>query len=1132
MMVVFVSQCEKKALARTRRVLDAFADRIGDNTWETVITQEGLLAVKKLLRKTASKNTAVSCHWVRSRSRTELVWVVGNKNKFDRQGRVPVNRTSNNQIHRDDLLDWQLLPVIRALTCLAALLHDWGKANARFQQKLGKNYKGVQSDRLRHEWVSCLLLKALILNTDNPNSDSDWLKTLKDGTIDENAIKAVLRDNWEKPLADLPNIAKLIAWLIVSHHKLPVNPNNLPKGSPCSSLDGLLKLIDKSWGYENKTIDELKLCLEFPHGMLSNCTKWLSQLKRWASKLLDLQDVISQAINNGSYRVLLHHARLSLMLGDHYFSSLDIGQTRNWPHTTEMIANTQKDKSPKQALDQHLVGVYESAKNVVGKLPVIENGLEPSFNTAELKRKSPKPFAWQDTAAKKVRDWRKACNDSRKGFFAVNIASTGCGKTFANAKVMMALSEEGDSLRYALLLGLRTLTLQTGDEYRERIFKKSDGADLAVLIGSKAIADLHYQNKQDQIYEQIEQGSESIETLLADSDEIVYQGELPEEGLTTVLKRHKDRQLLYAPVLVCTIDHMIAATETTRGGRYILPALRLLSSDLVIDEVDDFTGNDLIAIGRLIHLAGMLGRKVMISSATIPPAMAEGYFNAYREGWLLYCKTRNSSPVVGCAWIDEFSTQIEEIGMQEHAAKEFRKIHDRYIDSRVEHLGKQPAKRKAIVIDCKQAMNKSNEPLIKNKKDAWFNQIAQTTLDMHEQNNTVDIKTGLKVSFGVVRIANIQPCVQLTRYLLVDYDWPKNTEARIMAYHSRQVLLLRHEQEKHLDKVLKRKEKQDEQPQAFYDQIIRRHLDAIAANQPNVTNVMFILVATPIEEVGRDHDFDWAVLEPSSYRSIIQLAGRVKRHRESTVEHPNIGILQYNWRTIKYGDEERKPRFYFPGYEPDPRQRQTNELSNGKKNCLKSHDIFDVVDNNLINTRLDSVPRIQERPEGSKTPMALLEHAVIDSQLTNYEGKGPETLQGYIKWYWYLTALPQYLNRFRQSSKSTQLYRVANETGETWFTERDTRGNFSYVNTGEFACRDDAYQITTVSLTAEQSERLWMQRDYLQFLQEQMDISEISMNKAAIHYGEVSLDVYHYDINTEYEYNDQLGLYEKEGNHA
>lgn len=62
----------------------------------------------------------------------------------------------------------------------------------------------------------------------------------------------------------------------------------------------------------------------------------------------------------------------------------------------------------------------------------------------------------------------------------------------------------------------------------------------------------------------------------------------------------------------------MAATETKRGGRYILPTLRLMSSDVVIDEIDDFSGKDLVAIGRLVHLAGMLGRKVMISSATIP----------------------------------------------------------------------------------------------------------------------------------------------------------------------------------------------------------------------------------------------------------------------------------------------------------------------------------------------------------------------------------------------------------------------------------------------------------------------------------------------------------------------------------
>ena len=52
MMVTFVSQCEKNALKKTRRVLDAFANRIGDNTWQTLITEDGLETVKRMLRKT------------------------------------------------------------------------------------------------------------------------------------------------------------------------------------------------------------------------------------------------------------------------------------------------------------------------------------------------------------------------------------------------------------------------------------------------------------------------------------------------------------------------------------------------------------------------------------------------------------------------------------------------------------------------------------------------------------------------------------------------------------------------------------------------------------------------------------------------------------------------------------------------------------------------------------------------------------------------------------------------------------------------------------------------------------------------------------------------------------------------
>ncbi|CAA6803905.1 MAG: CRISPR-associated helicase Cas3, Yersinia-type [uncultured Sulfurovum sp.] len=90
-MVTFISQCEKNALKRTRRVLDSFANRIGDNTWQTIITEQGLNAVQKLLKKTASKSTAVSCHWIRSRSRSDFLWVVGNKDAFDENGVVAVN---------------------------------------------------------------------------------------------------------------------------------------------------------------------------------------------------------------------------------------------------------------------------------------------------------------------------------------------------------------------------------------------------------------------------------------------------------------------------------------------------------------------------------------------------------------------------------------------------------------------------------------------------------------------------------------------------------------------------------------------------------------------------------------------------------------------------------------------------------------------------------------------------------------------------------------------------------------------------------------------------------------------------------------------------------------------------------
>jgi CRISPR-associated endonuclease/helicase Cas3 len=1142
MMVTFVSQCEKNALKKTRRVLDAYANRIGSNTWQTVITNEGLAAVKKLLRKTASKNTAVSCHWLRSRSRTELAWVVGKRDKFNLVGVVPVNSTKVNRLNYRDENDWQYLPLIQSLAAVAALFHDWGKATALFQDKLSPTSENrFKGDPIRHEWISCLLLSAFIRQAgvksseDQPEeqTDDEWLTRLEQGLIDEqqlsNVITQVENQVELNPFAGLPVLAKLVAWLIVSHHRLPdlkkQGSETLSKYHPDSyklesftSIDELLSRVSKEWGYENRYEEKeyqqrLKACFYFPKGFLSESKKWQSRLKKWSAKLLTQRDMAKKSEDDQSVRVVLHHARLCLMLGDHYYSSQDADH--KWQDTTGLFANTdRKTNKLKQKLDEHLVGVAKYAVQNAHYLPAFETQPPKANDINSLKKLSPKNFRWQDKAVEKIKQWRDETKQDKYGFFAVNMASTGCGKTFANAKVMRALSEDFDSLRFTLALGLRTLTLQTGDEYRDRI--GLDNSELAVLIGSSAVLELHNKNKSsDDKLSYQQAGSESQESLL--DEEIDFDCDIPVEGLATVLTCERDRKFLYAPVLSCTIDHMMAATETTRGGRYILPSLRMMSSDLVIDEIDDFSDGDLIAIGRLIFFAAMMGRKVMISSATIPPDLAEGYFKAYRDGWQLYAKSRDASHLIGCAWIDEFSTQVmSNVGAEVSTAiPQYRKNHDDFIIKRVNKLEQQPAKRKANVIKCEgilkdfKQMPPNDEETISSKQHAYFSIIAQAVLDKHQNHHTQEHNSQLAISFGVIRVANISPCVELTQYLLEQHTWPDDTEVRVMAYHSQQVLLLRSEQERHLDQVLKRKEQPNEQPAAFSHPVIQRHIKNVTKNK-SIKKLVFILVATPVEEVGRDHDFDWAVIEPSSYRSIIQLAGRVKRHREGEVAAPNIGLLQYNLRGIKESHKESQPVFNRPGFE---------------KNSLKliSHDLEKLLNTDELTNKLDAIPRIQKesgdhsgkfRNMTQASKLAELEHAATWSYLANYNEIGPQTLQGYLNEVWYLTGLPQTFVRFRDSQPSLSVYLTyLPEKEEFKFCEKD--------DDGWPVDRQLALGITRQQLSPKAQKKLWLLRDYEQLIEGLAGEQERSLRSASMRFGELSFP---YQEGKKYTYNDQLGL--------
>jgi CRISPR-associated endonuclease/helicase Cas3 len=746
--------------------------------------------------------------------------------------------------------------------------------------------------------------------------------------------------------------------------------------------------------------------------------------------------------------------------------------------------------------------MFNFSKWFAKSIKTFENKLPFALDIRNLKKKSPACFSWQDTAITKIKAWRETESTqdlSQFGFFAVNMASTGQGKTFANAKIMRALSSDGESLRYVLALGLRTLTLQTGDEYRNRI--GLDKTELAVLIGSKAVMELHEQNKQEakekELSESEKNGSESEEDLL-DGD-IEFDCKIPEEGSATVLRTQKDRQFLYAPVLACTVDHLMAATETQRGGKYILPSLRLMSSDLVIDEIDDFDGNDLIAIGRLIHLAGMLGRKVMISSATIPPDLAEGYFNAYQAGWQIFANWREVKKTVGCAWIDEFSTQTESITAKENSHVEFKDAHTKFIEKRVKKLLSEPVKRKGEIISLESFKEDSNE---ENKTTNYFETIAKSIVEQHSRHSKTDPKTNKNVAFGVVRMANISPCVELAEFLM-RREWENDVDVKIMAYHSQQVMLMRSEQEKHLDEILNRKN-----PNAIFENpIIYKYL-----TESSALNVIFIVIATPVEEVGRDHDFDFAIVEPSSYRSIIQLAGRVLRHRHKPDEMPttpNITLLQYNFKGFLTNNDEEVV-FFQPGYESCDRTKNDYQLN--------THDLKKLIDESAIAERISSIPRIQvPKKLNPTTQLADLEHHVISELLTNYDKKSADKLDGWLRSCWFLTALPQVLTPFRAGEKQMQLYLISEDDGETWhFVEKNDKGKTVNCET--------ARRIEKRELNEEFSNRLWLHRDYAELIENLAAKQSMTLKDTALRYGEISLPE---DRPNEFVYSEQFGMITK-----
>ncbi len=871
MHIVLISACEKKSLKKTRAVLDSYAIRAGDAAWMTPITRSGLVELRMLLRRNASKNTSVACYQNDGRKQMKLLWIVGNTRKFGANGAFPV---ASQFRKRTPLPEWAKSAALLASS--AGFMHDLGKFGKAFQDKL--HVLARIADDVRHEWLSLFVVRQLFAGKSWPEAWSDMQGYGDLAPFD----------------GHLNNAVDVLLFMIATHHRLPASQSE--KGGSFNP-----KVSSKGHVRDKKHIP-LPVCAPEQRTM----DAILDRLGKVAA--LPEQEPLY-------WRALAMFSRMALILADHSVSAEQLGHK-----DARAYANTdRKTGEMNQNLDWHLRNVGYTAGDMVFNILSLAPPSLSRDAVERICRRATGRYAWQERAARAL---SASADKHACPHLVFNMASTGSGKTRMNIRAICDLSH-GKPVRVATALNLRTLTLQTGDAYMEQIGIDRD--ELACVIGDRLTQALYEFDKQGQR----EQYADDDENPLLDDYAAISDFEYLEAPAW--LKKFTDKKpnsgkVVGAPVLVSTIDFLIAAGEPHRQGNHALAALRLMTGDLILDEIDGYDPQPLLAVLRLVLMSAFFGRNVVVSSGTLSQPVAGAVWRAYQRGIALRAALYGTNPdFVTAAIADQTAPSILK-------PADLKGFEDFYAE-KIEHIMESLKNGGRYRIPYLQAVAQKDEA-------GFMAAIENAARQLHENHHLCDPATGKRISFGLVRMANINPAVQVAKYLSKQLP-----HSKIACYHSQHFPLLRFHIERRLDALLSRKNK-DGDAHLFADPEIREAID-----QTESRDILFIVVATPVEEIGRDHDFDWAVIEPSSTQSIVQTAGRVNRHRLNEIDQPNIAILQFNWNAILNGRNNSKPVFEKPGLE-GPKDEDE------KKNLLyPTHDLEMLFDWENLRYKLDAAAR-------------------------------------------------------------------------------------------------------------------------------------------------------------------------------
>jgi len=811
-----------------------------------------------------------------------------------------------------------------ALTELAGLFHDLGKASVAFQTKLKR---GAGAEVLRHDLLSFLILAESLVHDEvceiswlrelatTPSSaaacttaqallpaNSPWLTKIQQRL---NSDRGVLLSRADLALLDrkAPGLLTVL-WLVLTHHRLPAGDDL------AEQLDAGLHL-NKPHPDQDFNLAPLEECLQ-PHGgdVPWNDSSWQAAVAAAAQAALaahvDLHSAGPIAFPDYFWPQLSAHLlRPSLILSDHIGSmQAEKGDVIEKAFAgSTAYANRHGAHHAGDTLPRHLTRVAKLCRQTTSialacaDLPLTEL---PASSPA-LKTGLPAAYAWQEQLG-------DACASARKHgpVFASIIAETGAGKTLAGVRALHQLS--GGPMRFTLALGLRSLTWQSATSMLEDA--QLSAKDLTVAVGQPQTLGLDVKAAENQ-RGSARLGSESVAGSAPDAalnnkdfDANWLRG-ICTEAEAVEYWGASSLALLSAPVLACTVDHLVAAVSLLRGGDAKL-FLRQTSADLLLDEIDAYSAQDLQSLGKLTFVAGLHGRNVVMMSATMSPAVQQGLFGAWLRGMTLRASLKCEPLAYGTVFAaNTDAPQVLERPSVEAANTAWLGFVKKVCIAYAANALMGPRRRLAV------------HALQADTREEAFAEIETCAVELHSAHATVDPQTGKRVSIGFVRFNTAKTAWQFADYLATTPGAAAGPDVRFVAYHSkfpRNYLGV-------LDATLKQACTRKDPLEFLNTPALRQALDSSVSD-----DVVVIVCTTTLIETGRDFDFDWAILEPRSVRGEVQAAGRVRRHRKAPLasDAANILLLSTPLRLLENPDG---PAWSRPGIEDAlPKLRVTESV--------------------------------------------------------------------------------------------------------------------------------------------------------------------------------------------------------------